>query len=138
MSELEEEQPVEWPMYWDQDDGYPNWFEDGMYYVSEVPDAWKTASANPKTQHWYEYDPGEPSNPMAMSGYNLSTDTSPVAGKTYYYLLEEGSTVSETANAYSTYQTYLMYRSSSAGSYAKVIDIKDYPDMVGDVRLVLG
>ncbi len=37
--------------------------------------------------------------------------------------------MSETANAYSTYQTYLMYRTTSAGSYTKLLDIKDYPDM---------
>lgn len=42
------------------------------------------------------------------------------------------------ANAYSTYQTYLMYRTSTSGTYSKVIDIKDYPDMLPDVRLVLG
>ena len=40
------------------------------------------------------------------------------------------------ANAYSTYQTYLMYRSTSAGSFAKVLDIKDYPDMIGDPNML--
>ena len=30
----------------------------------------------------------------------------------------------------STYQTYLMYRSSSAGSYAKLIDIISFPDLI--------
>lgn len=30
----------------------------------------------------------------------------------------------------STYQTYLMYRSSSAGTFAKVIDITSFPDLV--------
>lgn len=39
--------------------------------------------------------------------------------------------------AISTYQTYLMYRATSSGTYEKVIDIKDYPDMIGSVRLVL-
>ena len=42
------------------------------------------------------------------------------------------------ALAYSTYQTYLMYRTSSSGTYTNLVPIKDYPDMIGDVRLVLG
>lgn len=40
------------------------------------------------------------------------------------------------AAAYSTYQTYLMYRTSSSGTYQKVIDIKDYPDMIGDPNML--
>lgn len=40
------------------------------------------------------------------------------------------------ALAYSTYQTYLMYRTSSSGSYSKLIDIKDYPDMIGDPNML--
>lgn len=38
--------------------------------------------------------------------------------------------------AISTAQTYLMVRTSSAGSYAKVVDIKDYPDMVGTPNML--
>jgi len=30
----------------------------------------------------------------------------------------------------STYQTYLMYRTSSSGSYAKLIDITSFPDLI--------
>ena len=39
--------------------------------------------------------------------------------------------------AISTYQTYLMVKTTTSGSYEKVVDIKDYPDMIGSVRLVL-
>lgn len=38
--------------------------------------------------------------------------------------------------AISTYQTYLMVRTSSAGSYAKVVDIKSYPDMIGSPNML--
>ena len=38
--------------------------------------------------------------------------------------------------AISTYQTYLMVRTSSAGSYAKVVDIKDYPDLIGTPNML--
>ena len=31
----------------------------------------------------------------------------------------------------STYGTYLMYKTSSGGTYAKVIDITNFPDMIG-------
>ena len=34
--------------------------------------------------------------------------------------------------ARSTYQTYLMYKATSAASYAKLIDIKEFPDLGGD------
>ena len=44
--------------------------------------------------------------------------------------------MSETAFAYSTYQTYLMYRTSTSNSYTKLIDIKDYPDMIGDPNML--
>ena len=40
------------------------------------------------------------------------------------------------ANAYSTYQTYLVYRTTTSGSYAKLIDIKDYPDMLPDPNML--
>lgn len=38
--------------------------------------------------------------------------------------------------AISTYQTYLMVRTSTSGTYAKVIDIKDYPDMIGTPNML--
>ena len=38
--------------------------------------------------------------------------------------------------AISTYQTYLMYRTTSSGTYEKVIDIKDYPDMIGSPNML--
>ena len=38
--------------------------------------------------------------------------------------------------AISTYQTYLMVKTSSEGSYAKVVDIKDYPDMIGSPNML--
>ena len=31
----------------------------------------------------------------------------------------------------STYQTYLMYRTNTSASYAKVIDITNFPDLIG-------
>lgn len=31
----------------------------------------------------------------------------------------------------STYKTYLMYRTTTSGSYAKVIDITSFPDLIG-------
>ena len=30
----------------------------------------------------------------------------------------------------STYQTYLMYRSTTSGTFAKVIDITSFPDLI--------
>ena len=38
--------------------------------------------------------------------------------------------------AISTYQTYLMVQTTDSGSYEKVIDIKDYPDMIGTPNLL--
>lgn len=38
--------------------------------------------------------------------------------------------------AISTYQTYLMVKKTTEGSYAKVIDIKDYPDMIGTPNML--
>ena len=38
--------------------------------------------------------------------------------------------------AISTYQTYLMVKTSSEGSYSKVVDIKDYPDMIGSPNML--
>ena len=40
------------------------------------------------------------------------------------------------AIAYSTYQTYFVYRTSTSGTYTKVIDIKDYPDMVPEPNML--
>ena len=44
--------------------------------------------------------------------------------------------MSEATLAYSTYQTYLMYRTTTNGSYAKLVDIKDYPDMIGEPNML--
>jgi len=38
--------------------------------------------------------------------------------------------------AISTYQTYLMVKTSSGGSYSKVVDIKSYPDMIGSPNML--
>ena len=35
------------------------------------------------------------------------------------------------ARAISTYETYLMYKTSSAGSYSKLVDITSFPDLIG-------
>lgn len=39
--------------------------------------------------------------------------------------------MSEDVRGISTYKTYLMYRTSSANSYDKLVDIVDFPDMIG-------
>ena len=31
----------------------------------------------------------------------------------------------------STYKTYLMYRTNSSGTWAKVVDITSFPDLIG-------
>lgn len=41
-----------------------------------------------------------------------------------------------TAVAISTYQTYWMVKTSSSGSYAKVIDIKDYGDLIATPNML--
>lgn len=33
--------------------------------------------------------------------------------------------------AISSYKTYLMYKASDSGTYTKLIDIKDFPDLGG-------
>ena len=38
--------------------------------------------------------------------------------------------MAETIRGISTYQTYLMVRTSSGGDYAKVIDITSFPDLI--------
>jgi len=38
--------------------------------------------------------------------------------------------MAEALRGISTYQTYLMYRSTTSGSFAKVIDITSFPDLV--------
>lgn len=38
--------------------------------------------------------------------------------------------------AISTFQTYLMVKTSTAGSYEKVVDIKTYPDLVGSPNML--
>lgn len=42
----------------------------------------------------------------------------------------------DTGVAISTYQTYFMYRTTSSGTYAKVVDIKTYPDMIGSPNML--
>lgn len=37
-----------------------------------------------------------------------------------------------TASPTNTYATYLMYKATSSGSYAKLCDIKEFPDLGGD------
>lgn len=105
--------------------------EYGEIAVSDYP-----ANANPSALGWYEYA-------LVTMGYNLTgyeyvptEDTSIVDGKTYYYKLSEGASTMSEAIAYSTYQTYLMYRTTTSASYSKLIDIKDYPDMIGDPNML--
>ena len=38
--------------------------------------------------------------------------------------------MAEAVRGISTYQTYLMYKTSSAGTYSKVIDITSFPDLI--------
>lgn len=38
--------------------------------------------------------------------------------------------------AQNTYKTFLMYKETSSGAYAKLIDIKDYPDLGGSPELL--
>ena len=38
--------------------------------------------------------------------------------------------MSEAVKGISTYQTYLMYRTTTSGSYAKLIDITSFPDLI--------
>lgn len=39
--------------------------------------------------------------------------------------------MAENVRGIATYKTYLMYRTSSAASYAKLIDITSFPDLIG-------
>ena len=39
--------------------------------------------------------------------------------------------MSEAVRGIATYKSYLMYRTTSANSYAKLIDITDFPDLIG-------
>lgn len=97
---------------------------DEVTEYTPVPSSWITGSTNPYANGWYEIDDD---SPWALP--TRTQDTSPVPGKTYYY--EGVINMSEvTAIAYSTYQTYLMYRTSTSGTYTNLIPIKDYPDMV--------
>lgn len=45
-------------------------------------------------------------------------------------------TTADTGVAISTYQTYFMVKKASDGTYEKVIDIKDYPDMIGSPNML--
>lgn len=38
--------------------------------------------------------------------------------------------------AISTYKVFLMYKANSAGSYTKLLDIKEFPDLGGDPELL--
>lgn len=39
--------------------------------------------------------------------------------------------MSESVRGIATYKTYLMYRTNSSGSWAKVVDITSFPDLIG-------
>lgn len=106
-----------------------------------IPSSEITGNENPHALGWYEWD-----EPIVGGGVAivpdpvLTQDTTVVPGKTYwrYYTAEgEDSTMSEAqALAYSTYQTYLMYKTTSAGTYTNLLPIKDYPDMIGDPNML--
>ena len=108
--------------------------------ITPVPSSQITQDTNPAANGWYEYADDDTSFLLPIP----TSDTTPVEGKTYYTVTYNGpssnnegvNNMSETAIAYSTYQTYLMYKTSSTGTYAKVVDIKDYPDMLGDPNLL--
>ena len=109
--------------------------EQSVLDATPVPSSMITPETNPAANGWYE--------PLTNDSWNVdffpTTDTSPVDGKTYYIVntsTEGVSNMSETAMAYSTYQTYFMYRTTTSGSYTKVVDIKDYPDMLGDPNML--
>lgn len=38
--------------------------------------------------------------------------------------------MAETLKGISTYQTYLMYRTTTSGDYSKLIDITSFPDLI--------
>lgn len=97
----------------------------------QVPSSMITPGVNPYASGWFEIDPED------EWGLNMipTSDRSPVSGKTYY-IIEGVNAMPSTAIAYSTYQTYLMYRTTSSGTYTKLIDIKDYPDMLGDPNML--
>lgn len=113
------------------DDDEPGTSDGDLYEVQQSDYA---SFGSPVAGGLYEDDPTDPTGYYKIP----SSDTSFVAGKTYYYIYDFGipyrvregvSPMSETAIAYSTYQTYLMYRTTTNGSYAKLVDIKDYPDL---------
>lgn len=119
---------------------YDNFTGEGLL---PVPASWITDGINPRAEGWVEYYEGnegdDESGTLDISGYYRTEDRQAVPNKQYYYdpdTYEGVNSMSETAIAYSTYQTYLMYRTTSSGTYAKVVDIKDYPDMVGDANLL--
>ena len=109
-------------------------------------------NANPSELGWWEDDPSDMTGLAKMP----SSDTTVDPSKSYYTLpplafvspeymavwteqyesLYGGNNMSENAIASSTYQTYLMYRTASSGTYTKLIDIKDYPDMIGDPNML--
>ena len=107
--------------------------EEVGYTLTVVPSSMITPSTNPKANGWYEFADDDEFNINPIR----TQDTSPVDGKFYYMMKGDDETMSEAnAIAYSTYQTYLMYRTTSSGSYDKLIDIKDYPDMLGEPNML--
>ena len=91
-------------------------------------------SDNPSANGWYELS----KDAEGWETPTLSSDTTPSSNKDYYIKSQGGvSNMSEAAvNAISTFQTYLVYRTTSSGSYTKVVDIKDYPDMEPEPNLL--
>lgn len=96
--------------------------------TSEYP-----ANANPRALGWYTYWANEGGYSGTPPGYYLTQDTTIDPTKTYYRVItQEGAVTMSEHIAYSTYQTYLMYRTTTSGTYANLLPIKDYPDMIGD------
>ena len=114
--------------------------EEAAETITPVPSSQITQDTNPAANGWYEYADDDTSHLLPIP----TSDTTPVEGKTYYTVTYNGpssnnegvNNMSETAIAYSTYQTYLMYKTSSTGTYEKVVDIKDYPDMLGSPNMI--
>ena len=120
------------------DDDDPEVASGDIYTVQESD---HSVMGSPVAAGLYEDDPTDATGHYKV----LSADTTWVEGKTYYVIYPPGipiyvrggvSDMSETANAYSTYQTYLMYRTTSTGSYTKLVDIKDYSDIVPTPNMI--
>jgi len=123
----------------------PNDEEEVVVLPGPIDTSAYPANTNPSALGWWEDDPGD------MAGYFKipTSDTTIDPDKQYFgtplrsqvstehldiwtaQINQQGvSNMSETAIAYSTYQTYLMYRTASTGTYTNLIPIKDYPDMI--------